>query len=54
MQWLKEEFLGFLDEWEKSVEDRQNFSNFEKNKMLLSNETRLGLRLTGNTVHVGL
>ena len=25
-----------------------------KNKMLLSNETRLGLRLTGNTVHVGL
>ena len=29
------------------MENREGFDKTEKNKMLLSNETRLGLRLTG-------
>ena len=47
LQWLEEQFLGFLADWEKSVEDRKGFSKAERQKMLLSPETRLGLRMTG-------
>lgn len=47
VQWLKEEFIGYLDKWEASVAARKGFEKFEKNKMLLSEETRSGLRLTG-------
>ena len=46
-QWLQEEFLSYLDEWEQSVRQRDGFSASEKNKMQLSPETILGLRLTG-------
>ena len=37
----------FSQEWEKSVESREGFSRSEKNKMLLSKETRDGLKFTG-------
>ena len=47
LQWLREGFLGFLDKWEKSVEEREGYTKKQKNNMLLSQETRLGLRLTG-------
>lgn len=40
-------FLKYLDDWEKSVEKREGFTKEEKNLMLLSHETRLGLRITG-------
>ena len=46
-QWLKDEFLTYLDCWEKSVHDREGFSSAEKNMCLLSQETRNGLRITG-------
>ena len=46
-QWLREDFLGYLDEWEASVAARPGFSKAERNKMLLSQETLSGLRLTG-------
>lgn len=46
LKWLTEEFLGFLDNWEKSVKERKGFTNKEKKMMLLSIETRLGLRIT--------
>ena len=46
-QWLEEEFLPYLDKWEKSVEGRQDCSDADKKRMLLSAETRLGLRMTG-------
>ena len=36
LQWLKEEFLVFLDTWEQSVQARPGFSASEKQKMLLS------------------
>ena len=47
MQWLEDEFLPFLDAWEKSVEEREGFTDAEKNRMKLSTETLLGLRITG-------
>lgn len=46
-QWLEDEFLGFLDKWERSVEKRKGFTEAEKKKMMLSAETLLGLRFTG-------
>ena len=51
LQWLKNNFIGYLDAWEKSVNERPGFEKIEKkNKMLLSQETRLGLRMTGNSI----
>ena len=47
LQWLEQEFIPYLDEWEKSVEDREGFSNLAKKQMLLSPATLLGIRMTG-------
>ncbi|KAL5500013.1 hypothetical protein EMCRGX_G011503 [Ephydatia muelleri] len=49
LKWLKEEFLVFLDTWEQSVQARPGFSASEKQKMLLSPQTLLGLRITVNS-----
>ena len=46
-KWLKNNFLGYLDRWEKSVEGRKEFNKTQRNKMMLSSETLSGLRLTG-------
>ena len=50
LQWLRDEFLKHLDDWEKSVEARPEFSKEEKKRMLLSSETRLGLRMTSKVL----
>lgn len=47
MQWLESDFLQYLEEWESSVAARPNFTAAEKKMMLLSDETRRGLRITG-------
>ncbi|XP_033114326.1 uncharacterized protein LOC117114745 [Anneissia japonica] len=47
-KWLKEDFLGFLDEWE-SINNLDNVRKSEKQKMLLSRETQEGLRITVNS-----
>lgn len=47
IQWLTEVFLPYLDDWERSVADREGYSRSEKGMMLLSNETRVGLKITG-------
>ena len=39
--------MKYLDEWEEGVKGRTGFSNSEKERMLLSRETRRGLRITG-------
>ncbi len=44
---MRDFFLVYLDEWEKSVDERPGFSKEEKNRMLLSPATRLELRMTG-------
>jgi len=48
MQWLEEEFLKFLHDWELSVQTREGFSNKEKKLMLLNDQTLLGLKITGS------
>ena len=47
MQWLEDEFLPYLKEWECSVMNRPGFTPAQRKKMLLSKETLLGLRITG-------
>ena len=47
MQWLKNEFLPYLDDWEKSVRERKGFTDAQKKRMLLSDQTILDLRMTG-------
>ena len=49
MQWLENDFLGYLDEWEEDVKSREGFEKDEQNLMLLSSETMTGLRMTGET-----
>jgi len=46
---MKEVFLKYLDDWEKQVKERPGFSKEQKNLMLISQETRLGLRITGKS-----
>ena len=50
---MEEEFLGYLDEWEASVNSRTGFTLAQKKQMLISAETLLGLRMTCTypTVH---
>ena len=40
-------FLPYLDAWEKSVKEREGFSDAQKKRMTLSQKTLLGLRITG-------
>ena len=47
LQWLEEEFLPYLDDWESSVKGRAGFSKLAQKQMLLSPETLLGLQITG-------
>ena len=47
LQWLKDDFLGYLDDWENSVQKREGFSNKQKSMMLMPVETRQGIRVTG-------
>lgn len=50
LQWLEETFLPYLDEWGKNVFSRKGFSDEEKKRMLLSQETLDGLRMTSMIV----
>ena len=47
MQWLETDFLGYFEDGERSVETREGLSKTAKNKMLLSDATRSGIKLTG-------
>ena len=49
---MKEDFLGYLGKWKKSVSERKDVSKTQKNKMMLSTETLLGLRITGNSASI--
>ena len=51
MQWLSGTFLGYLEEWEKEIKKVPGLTATEQNKLLLSRETRQGLRITGEQLH---
>ena len=44
--------MSYLDEWEKSVNDRDGLDEEAKEKMLIAEATRTGLRLTGKSLCV--
>ena len=46
MQWLLEDFLGYLEEWKENV-NSSDVTDAEKPLMCLSQETQEGLSLTG-------
>ena len=48
-QWLEETFIPYLDKWEESVNNRTGFTDAKK-AMLLSTETRNGLRMTSKYI----
>jgi hypothetical protein len=48
LQWLEETFLPYLDQWEECVHrrDPKQFTTSQKKRMLLSQETMDGIRMT--------
>ena len=48
LQWLTDEFIPYLNEWESSIKKRRIFSPPSKSMMLLAKETRNGINITGN------
>lgn len=47
VQWLEEDFLGYIEDWEESVAARPGeYSKTQRNMIMLSGETRLGLKIT--------
>ena len=49
IQWLKDNFLGYIDGWEKEVMGREEFTTTQRKKMCLNQETLEGLRITGKS-----
>ena len=47
MQWLEEDLLGYLNDWEESVKKRQGFTAAQKKLMLMPDSTMEGIRITG-------
>ncbi|XP_065842085.1 uncharacterized protein [Oscarella lobularis] len=47
IKWLEEEFLGYLKEWDNSVESLPNLSKGDRAKLKLSAETIEGWRIIG-------
>jgi len=49
MQWLKNDFLGYLDAWEMLLQSNeyQHLEKASKQKMCLSRENLEGFRITG-------
>ena len=50
LQWLKNEFLQYFIDWEKSIEDRTGFEEKEKEKMFISRQTMEGIKITVHSV----
>ena len=47
LQWLTDEFIPYLKEWENSVKTRKGFNSKAKDMMVLARETRQGIEVTG-------
>ena len=48
LQFLAEDFLGYIEAWRESVMAREGFSKSEKKKMFLTQQTYEGLKTTGS------
>ena len=49
LQWLQSVFLPWLKSWEDQVKSRKELKASEKKKLLLSDETLLGIRMSGKS-----
>ncbi len=47
LQWLSEDFIGYLNDWKKSVDERRDVADGGRDVMQLSQETLDGLKMTG-------
>ena len=47
LQWLETDFLGYLSTWEESVRKQKGFEDKTKKMMLMPDETRQGIEVTG-------
>ena len=47
LQWLENDFLGYLKEWKDDVAARDDVTKAQKPRMCLSKETLEGLHITG-------
>uniref|UniRef100_A0A1X7V2N3 C2H2-type domain-containing protein n=2 Tax=Amphimedon queenslandica TaxID=400682 RepID=A0A1X7V2N3_AMPQE len=50
LKWLAVDFMGYLDDWSKSVMERDGFSEEEKKKMSYSQQTIEGIQRTGQSL----
>ena len=46
-QWLEGDFLGYLREWQDSVDSQEKYPSGQKRLMTLSQETIEGICITG-------
>ena len=46
-QWLRDEFMGYMNDWKESVEKRVGYTPQQKQQNLLSELTREGISITG-------
>jgi hypothetical protein len=44
--WLKEVFLEYLKDWEEEVKSKEGYNALQKAKMMISQETLYGIRMT--------
>jgi hypothetical protein len=49
LKWLEDEFVPYLDQWQRSVEAREGYTRAQKKRMLLSDATILGLKITAKS-----
>lgn len=47
LRWLESVFLPWLKEWETEAKEHKEIKAEERNKLMLSTETLLGIRITG-------
>ena len=52
MQWLREEFVPYLVEWHNEVENEPGLNKSGKAKMFLSQQSFVGLVMTGMLAEV--
>ena len=50
VQFLKDEFMNYLEMWKKSVMAKPRFKDEEKKRMMLSQETLTGIKITDTYV----
>ena len=54
LQWLEDDFMGYLNSWETTVQQQKGFPSEKKKMMFMPVETRKGIEVTGNKIYTKL